>query len=99
MKTKLLIKVNYFISVVSAYISHYIGMHRIMLGFCPICNSDAPELYDCDLCEGYHTAKGDPFPPSKELKDKWREEYKPILRIRLMVLKAVFESRVRRHEN
>ncbi len=26
------------------------GKWRMMLGVCPKCNSDAPELYDCDIC-------------------------------------------------
>lgn len=29
------------------------GMWRIWWGFCPECNSDAPELYSCRFCESY----------------------------------------------
>lgn len=27
------------------------GKFRMFWGFCPNCNSDAPELYDCPICE------------------------------------------------
>lgn len=27
------------------------GRFRLLFGFCPNCNSDAPELYDCPVCE------------------------------------------------
>jgi hypothetical protein len=40
-------------------------------GFCPECNSSAPELDHCPTCEGYHSAKGDPWPPAQSLKDDW----------------------------
>jgi len=29
------------------------GWKRAKLGFCPMCNSDAPEMYDCQICEPY----------------------------------------------
>ena len=25
-------------------------------GFCPLCNSDAPEIYDCPVCHWDHTS-------------------------------------------
>lgn len=45
---------------------------RIMIwGFCPACNSDAPELYDCPCC---NYATGSPFKRSqrKHLWNKWK---------------------------
>ena len=27
------------------------GWHSYIWGYCPECNSDAPELYDCSVCE------------------------------------------------
>lgn len=27
------------------------GRWRLLFGLCPECNSDAPELYDCPVCE------------------------------------------------
>lgn len=45
---------------------------RIMIwGFCPACNSDAPELYDCPCC---NYATGSPFKRSvrKYLWNKWK---------------------------
>lgn len=28
------------------------GRFRLLFGFCPNCNSDAPKIYDCKVCEG-----------------------------------------------
>lgn len=41
-------------------------------GFCPECNSDAPYLYDCEIC-GYDT--GSPFSKKRrrELWVRWKE--------------------------
>ena len=41
---------------------------RAALGCCPLCNSDAPEIDECPLCDGYHAARGDTFPPAKKVK-------------------------------
>lgn len=57
------------------------GRLRIAYGFCPLCNSDAPEVYDCPLCEGYQQASGDKYPPTKETKNKWVSEYKSTLNV------------------
>jgi len=43
------------------------GRWRLWWGFCPHCNSDAPELYDCPVCEYYRGA----YPPSPETKQRW----------------------------
>ncbi len=29
------------------------GYVRILFGFCPVCNSDAPALDDCTFCKGF----------------------------------------------
>lgn len=51
------------------------GRIGLAFGFCPECNSDAPEMYKCLVCEGYnnHNHKDDlhPFPPTKETKQRW----------------------------
>ena len=44
-----------------------IGQWRLLLGFCPRCNSDAPHVYDCPVCIG--TPPG--FPPSLGTKAYW----------------------------
>jgi hypothetical protein len=34
-----------------------IGKWRLLLGNCPNCNSDAPKMYDCNICDfkdNYH---------------------------------------------
>jgi len=36
---------------------------RNFWGFCPECNSDAPEMYDCVVCENDNR-----FPPAKSVK-------------------------------
>ena len=38
--------------------------------FCPKCNSDAPELYDCDVCCYYRGY------PNKWLRSVWFNRYK-----------------------
>lgn len=30
------------------------GRVRIFLGVCPLCNSDAPMVYECSVCKGFH---------------------------------------------
>src|SRR5690349_24517701 len=34
-----------------SYLDYILGLYRIWLGFCPKCNSDAPELDTCDFCD------------------------------------------------
>jgi len=54
---------------------------RVSLNSCPLCNSDAPELDNCPLCGGYHSARGDEYPPEKELKQKWLKEMYSVKRM------------------
>lgn len=70
--------------------------YRVALGFCPLCNSDAPELDECPLCNGYHTARGDEFPPPKALKKLWLDELKNVKRAKQRIKKLVRDSRRRR---
>ena len=51
-------------------IRRYICWKRIMLhGFCPECNSSAPELYNCPICK--HDTES-PFNTNKR-KELWSE--------------------------
>lgn len=53
-----------------------VGAMRMLFGFCPECNSDAPELGTCKVCEGYHaTSIGYTFPPIPETKDRWKRRF------------------------
>lgn len=61
------------------------GKIRIKLGFCPMCNSDAPELYDCPTCNYYSSASGDEFPPPKEIRKKWWKSYKDAVDAKLFI--------------
>lgn len=70
--------------------------YRVALGCCPMCNSDAPELDDCPLCEGYHAARGDDSPPPKELKQRWLDDMHGVKRIKRNIQKLVRESRRKR---
>lgn len=45
------------------------GWWRLLFGFCPKCNSDAPELYDCKVCEWYRSS--DKGMPNKATKKIW----------------------------
>jgi hypothetical protein len=69
------------------------GRYRALLGFCPMCNSDAPELYDCPLCEGYQQARGDKFPPPKSLRKEWLDEYRGMKVMKRKIARIVRDSR------
>ena len=69
------------------------GKMRILYGFCQMCNSDAPELYDCPCCNNYSFASGDEFPPTKETKAAWWKIYKGAIDAKLMVSRFVEKSR------
>jgi len=43
------------------------GRWRIWWGFCPACNSDAPQLYDCTVCHYYSGG----YPPSRMRRAIW----------------------------
>lgn len=46
------------------------GRLRIFFGLCPECNSDAPEKYDCKVCDNFYGY------PGVEEKNKWWNNYK-----------------------
>lgn len=46
-----------------------LGRERAFFGFCPKCNSDAPELYMCEICAWGHVPK-----------KKWINRYKKYLK-------------------
>lgn len=46
---------------------------RLLLGRCPLCNSDAPHCYECPICEDHRNRY-----PSKETKALWRERMKDV---------------------
>lgn len=51
------------------------GRYRLFFGFCPKCNSDAPELDTCKICSAYMWGGFGPF-PDKILRKKWWNRYK-----------------------
>lgn len=54
------------------YAERAVGAVRIAMGFCPKCNSDAPELNSCSVCQSYRSSDfGNEFPPSKIRKEEW----------------------------
>lgn len=48
---------------------------RLLYGFCPECNSDAPEIDTCDVCGGYRWGLDGTTRPPKDLKDEWLKRY------------------------
>lgn len=53
-----------------------VGKSRLLYGFCPACNSDAPEVDRCEVCLGYRSADGVcEFPPSDARKAVWRKRW------------------------
>jgi len=65
--------------MVKYWFEYLIGKYRLMFGFCPLCNSDAPELDFCPVCKSYSSSRGDKFPPEKETKDRWWKGYHEII--------------------
>jgi len=63
---------------------------RVLLGFCPMCNSDAPAVYNCPLCEGWQTTTNGM--PDSETRKTWLSNHYQVLnsmvRTRLLVLEA-----------
>lgn len=53
------------------------GKWRLFWGLCPACNSDAPELYDCTVCQWYRTSERGM--PDKTIKQAWWERYLKLL--------------------
>ncbi len=47
---------------------------RIAFGFCPNCNSDAPEMHTCWVCHGYTWNKDGV--PTPAVKRKWLHRWK-----------------------
>lgn len=50
-----------------------VGKWRLLFGFCPKCNSDAPELYDCSVCHWYRTSESGM--PTSRIKKIWWERF------------------------
>jgi len=46
---------------------------RLWFGFCPACNSEAPEMDTCPVCGGYRWA--DEGPPTEYAKREWWARY------------------------
>ena len=69
---------------------------RILFGMCPLCNSDAPKLYDCPMCDGRHSARGDKFPPPQSVKDGWLKRLNEINGAQRDLISAVLKSRLSR---
>ena len=66
---------------------------RVALNSCPLCNSDAPALDNCPMCDGYHSEKGDAYPPPETLKKQWLKEMYSVKRLKRNIKKAVREGR------
>lgn len=53
-----------------------VGWWRLQWGFCPWCNSSAPEIDECDCCSGYRR----PYhPPGPFTIDMWRHRFKTFM--------------------
>ena len=50
---------------------------RVLFGFCPMCNSDAPAVDSCSLCDSHHRATDGE--PSGDLKQKWLADHDEVL--------------------
>ena len=55
----------------------------MFLGFCPACNSDAPEVDTCPVCRQYREMNPGSigiFPPPKEVIELWKINYQHYLK-------------------
>ena len=59
-------------------IKRFIGKWRLWWSFCPQCNSDAPELYDCPVCKFYTGV----YPIAEKTRSEWWERFNENLTIR-----------------
>lgn len=58
------------------FFKRLLGSCRIAFGFCPECNSDAPEVDSCPVCEGYRSSElGHTHPPLPATCKKWWERF------------------------
>jgi len=73
--------------------SYWVGILRLLVGSCPMCNSDAPEVDNCPTCNGYGSSSGDQFPPAKQVKLLWWGTYKEAIDAKLRIRKLVAELR------
>lgn len=57
------------------------GAYRLAWGFCPRCNSDAPEIDRCAICDGYRShTPGHTHPPPGTVLSLWRGAYRHYLK-------------------
>lgn len=77
-------------------LSYLNSRKRILLSMCPLCNSDAPKLYDCPMCDGRHAARGDKWPPPQSIKDGWLRRLNEINGAQRDLLSGVLKSRLSR---
>jgi len=75
------------------YLTLFQGKARVLQGFCPLCNSDAPEIDACPICNSYRSIDTGEFPPSKHLTSKWLSEYKSAIKLKRHTMKMVAYSR------
>lgn len=80
-------------------LNYCLGRIRIYFGRCPLCNSDAPDLYNCACCNFYSSASGDPFPPKLETKNEWWNTYKSVIDCQLKLSVSIKESKNHRLKN
>lgn len=57
--------------VTMLYLRLAIAKYRLFFGFCPKCNSDAPAIDSCNVCNSERS-----YPPSKHKKQTWFNTYK-----------------------
>ena len=60
---------------------------RLHWGFCPLCNSSAPEIDTCLMCFNHR----EPFPPEPETITEWRKSADETARLKFITLKCIAE--------
>lgn len=52
---------------------------RLFFGVCPACNSDAPEVDTCKICNGITWRDTLGEPPNRWIKETWMSRYRAAL--------------------
>lgn len=50
---------------------YLVARWRLYWELCPECNSDAPEMYECDVCHGFRCSDWHHGPPCQEWLGRW----------------------------
>jgi len=86
---KYITKWQYFLVLLKMVIPRY----KALMGFCPYCNSDAPEVDDCAFCDSWSQHNIGKFPPPTEKTREWVNDLQKTKEMKYQILNAVNKAR------